>query len=452
MIRLRLLGPTRPALKLKALPRFPVSDLAHVAAPGLKATLNGRTVTHALDLEAIPQNAAPPDFATRDTVVFETVTKTVERVPLSTVIASAVATIRNGVAAALDTLAEVATELALKAPLASPALTGSPTAPTPAADDNDTSIATTAYVQTEIAGTMDGNARVAVKKAGSVIGTRRGVNLIEGANVTLTVADDAANEEVDVTIAVATAAGLPRGYLAGLTLANNVTDAVNDIDVAAGAARDDANGNDLITTATIVKQIDVVFAEYAAPGTPSGGRASADNLTGAKWFHVFMIGGSGKNTQPFFATSLSPTLPTGFTFKRRIGSVNWTGSTILAFKQDGDEFLLNTPVADINTSTLSTTAVLFAVTVPDGVKVRAIVDFSMFHATSSAVLISSPDQADTAPAVNGIATMMSVNAYSGSGKIVRTDTSRRIRARASAASTNLFGTTNGWLDRRGRDD
>ena len=38
----------------------------------------------------------------------------------------------------------------------SPALTGNPTAPTPAADDNDTSIATTAYVQTEIAGVGGG--------------------------------------------------------------------------------------------------------------------------------------------------------------------------------------------------------------------------------------------------------------------------------------------------------
>ena len=41
--------------------------------------------------------------------------------------------------------------LALKADIASPTFTGDPTAPTPAAGDNDTSIATTAYVQTELA-------------------------------------------------------------------------------------------------------------------------------------------------------------------------------------------------------------------------------------------------------------------------------------------------------------
>lgn len=88
------------------------------------------------------------------------------------------------------------------APLASPTFTGNPVAPTPAANDNDTSIATTAYVQTEIANDMDGNARVGVRKnsAGSTF-IRRRINLIEGSNVTLTVADDSGSEEVDVTIA-----------------------------------------------------------------------------------------------------------------------------------------------------------------------------------------------------------------------------------------------------------
>jgi len=44
----------------------------------------------------------------------------------------------------------IQTQLDAKAPLASPALTGDPTAPTASANDNDTSIATTAYVQSEL--------------------------------------------------------------------------------------------------------------------------------------------------------------------------------------------------------------------------------------------------------------------------------------------------------------
>ena len=50
----------------------------------------------------------------------------------------------------------VRTALNSKADLASPALTGTPTAPTAAADTNTTQIATTAYVQTEIGAGKNG--------------------------------------------------------------------------------------------------------------------------------------------------------------------------------------------------------------------------------------------------------------------------------------------------------
>jgi hypothetical protein len=48
-------------------------------------------------------------------------------------------------------ITNLSSDLALKAPLASPALTGTPTAPTPTSSDNSTKIATTAFVQ-EVAG------------------------------------------------------------------------------------------------------------------------------------------------------------------------------------------------------------------------------------------------------------------------------------------------------------
>ncbi|MCL6579911.1 MAG: hypothetical protein K6T73_11155, partial [Candidatus Bathyarchaeota archaeon] len=55
--------------------------------------------------------------------------------------------------------------------------------------------------------TQDDNARVKIRKNGVDIGVRRAVNLIEGSNVTLTLADDAVNEEVDVTIAASGGGG-----------------------------------------------------------------------------------------------------------------------------------------------------------------------------------------------------------------------------------------------------
>lgn len=60
------------------------------------------------------------------------------------------------------TILDLATTLALKANLASPTFTGTPAAPTPTYGDNDTSIATTAFVQAAIATTVDdGNSSTA---------------------------------------------------------------------------------------------------------------------------------------------------------------------------------------------------------------------------------------------------------------------------------------------------
>ncbi|MGT6366242.1 phage tail protein [Escherichia coli] len=81
----------------------------------------------------------------------------------------------NGAPATLDTLKEIAAAinndpkfsttinnaLALKAPLSSPALTGTPTAPTAAMSVNNTQIATTAFVKSAIAG-MVGSAPAAL--------------------------------------------------------------------------------------------------------------------------------------------------------------------------------------------------------------------------------------------------------------------------------------------------
>lgn len=62
-----------------------------------------------------------------------------------------------------------------------------------------------------IAATLDSTARIIVRKQGTVIGTRRAVNLGEGLGIALTLADDGANEEVDVTVAQA---DLGRGFQA----------------------------------------------------------------------------------------------------------------------------------------------------------------------------------------------------------------------------------------------
>ncbi|EMV3838057.1 phage tail protein [Escherichia coli] len=97
------------------------------------------------------------------------------RIATTAFIQAAITALINGAPATLDTLKEIAAAinndpkfsttinnaLALKAPLSSPALTGTPTAPTAAQSANNTQIATTAFVKSAIAA-MVGSAPAAL--------------------------------------------------------------------------------------------------------------------------------------------------------------------------------------------------------------------------------------------------------------------------------------------------
>ncbi|EPB3363700.1 phage tail protein [Escherichia coli] len=97
------------------------------------------------------------------------------RIATTEFVQAAITALINGAPAMLDTLKEIAAAinndpkfsttinnaLALKAPLSSPALTGTPTAPTAAKSVNNTQIATTAFVKSAIAG-MVGSAPAAL--------------------------------------------------------------------------------------------------------------------------------------------------------------------------------------------------------------------------------------------------------------------------------------------------
>lgn len=83
-----------------------------------------------------------------------------------------------------QTTASTTPNLSLYATLESPALTGSPTAPTPSAGDNDTSIATTAFVNTALAGATVSSTTAVLAQVRNVTGstlTKGSVVYINGA-------------------------------------------------------------------------------------------------------------------------------------------------------------------------------------------------------------------------------------------------------------------------------
>lgn len=250
---------------------------------------------------------------------------------------------------------------------------------------------------------------------------------------------------------------LPRSYLAGLGLANNGTDATNDIDIAVGECRDSTNVVNLVLASALTKRLDAAWAV----GTNQGGldTGSIANTT----YHVWLIKRSDTGVvDALFSTSVSaPTMPAGYDYKRRIGSFVRVGAAIQLFTQTGDEFLLTTPVLDVNDGSATAAAQTLTLgSVPTGLKLNAIVVAGLlFSSGNNQVYFSSLDQADSAPSTS-VAPLFDTSAYNigtsifSTGRFtIRTNTSAQIRSRKVGSTTEVIKVvTHGWIDRRGRDD
>lgn len=129
---------------------------------------------------------------------------------------------------------------------------------------------------------------------------------------------------------------LPKGGIAGLTLANNGTDAANDIDIAAGYARSADDAEDMVLLATLTKRLDAAWAVGSGNGGIDTGAEATSTL-----YAVWLIKRPDTGVvDALFSTSFSaPTMPTNYTRKRLIGAIfNDAAGAILAFKQVGDYF------------------------------------------------------------------------------------------------------------------
>lgn len=248
-----------------------------------------------------------------------------------------------------------------------------------------------------------------------------------------------------------------RSYLAGLTL--SAAGSTGTFGIAAGTAADSSN--------TAMMSLASAYTKTTSAWAVGTGNGSLDTGTIAtsSWYAVYLIERVDTSVVDVLITletagsAPSPTLPTNYTLSRYIGSMKTDGSSQwVAFTQAGDEFLWSVPVFDINGTTAAASAILLTLTVPRGVVVNALFSASLLSNTANqAILFSSPAITDTA-AVNtgtpGLSTTVTQTGQWLSATInIRTNTSAQIRARGSSAATNaIYGTTMGWVDRRGRDN
>lgn len=266
------------------------------------------------------------------------------------------------------------------------------------------------------------------------------------------------------TTAVLTASNLAdigtlKGLLFGMTLSNNGSDATNDIDIAAGSCIDSTGARFLVGSA-LTKQLDATWAA----GTNAGGKMSAAAIANTT-YHVFAIlkDSDGTVDYGFDVSATAPTMPSGYTYFRRIGSIVRVSAAILGFVQVGDEFRLKVPVADIPiAATLGTSAITQALaSVPIGIQVQAIVALTIVDVspTSNFTLLATPlDTTDTAPSSSlfslrlGNTNSATVFGSQTAEFRIRTNTSAQVRLRVDVSSADNYagGTTLGWIDTRGR--
>ncbi|EOJ6514952.1 phage tail protein [Escherichia coli] len=222
------------------------------------------------------------------------------RIATTAFVQAAITALINGAPATLDTLKEIAAainndpkfsttinnELALKAPLSSPALTGTPTAPTAAQSVNNTQIATTAFVKSAIAA-MVGSAPAALDTLNELAAA-----LGNDPNFSTTVLNALAGKQpLDNTLT-----NLSGKDVAGLLAYLHLEETVKQ---AAGAMQKSANGGDIQNVAAFRNALQLGTAALASMGVGKNQVLSASDFS-------FFAGGNGYLYIPCLATTDNP--------------------------------------------------------------------------------------------------------------------------------------------------
>lgn len=196
------------------------------------------------------------------------------------------------------------------------------------------------------------------------------------------------------------------GHINGLTYANNVADATNDIDIAIGEATDggtDATIRRLMILGTaLTKRSDATWVVGTNQGMLDTG-AVGDND-----YYLFLI--MRTNVNPLVVdvlcslSSAAPTMPASYTHKRLIGWFKRTGGAIVAFhtyqlEGGGLHFLWDTPTLDVDlAATLTTSEREDAAKVPLLFSTLAQLNVSAEDAAATSVIyMYCPDLEDTTP-------------------------------------------------------
>jgi hypothetical protein len=242
-----------------------------------------------------------------------------------------------------------------------------------------------------------------------------------------------------------------------ITIANNSVDSDHDIDFTAGNFQFD-DGTGQATIAALTKQIDVTWAAGNNAGGLDTGAVAIDET-----YHMFAIYNPSTLASDFlFSLSpTSPTLPSGFTKKRRIGSLVTDGAAnirngIWVFNRDNScTFVLDDPLIIQNGSPPTTTVQTINCEAPSGIKTLPLVSV-YFNSTAADgiekfLLFSRVGAVDITPTITKFDFRISqgnaeVEGTSANINFIQTDTTQQIRYRTNSTACNLVFFLRGWID------
>jgi len=229
---------------------------------------------------------------------------------------------------------------------------------------------------------------------------------------------------------------------------SNGTDSDHDIDFTAGNFNfDDGSGQTVATALT--KQIDSSWVAGDNAGGLDAGTVAADTT-----YHCFAIWNPTTETADFlFSTSLaSPTLPSGYTKKTRVGSIITNNSSnIILFVQRGKEFILKTKITEVNiSSSIPTSLTDLVVTSPNGLITSVLMGC---HIQTNATAYESPTvfakdkNLDTEVIIGADGRGADFTGKTMNNFSIYSDTSSTIQYRATDSGTwNLQIFCFGWVD------
>lgn len=258
---------------------------------------------------------------------------------------------------------------------------------------------------------------------------------------------------------------MPGDSIRGLILSRDAGDPTNDISITFGQCTAEQGNWVMNNGGTVVKRLDASWVV----GTGQGGLDGSESVPGtpdvSTWYHVHCIARSDTGVTDFLfsESATAPTLPAGYDRSRRIGAVfNDSGGNIRAFSQNGDEFLWDAVVIDVDDDNPGVAAVTRTLSVPLGVKINALCQVGVFAGTTAinAAYFSSLDVSDQAPTAMATATLglpsdvwcTDTGEWHLTNKNLRTNTSAQVRSRllTSGAADRIGMITLGWIDPRGR--